>query len=321
MAGLTGAMLKMKDAAREALKAQLSAALAEVDSNIERKRKQSATYGKGRELLGDAGLGPTLDDIDREAQVLDKQRSAIILQLRALAADRYEGFTGGETPKVPGTVPQGSAVLPEVEEAEDEKVARAKADLARNLHQLRLQQIEDETERELAAIKERYDHELAELERLAKEKGETVDQATLDMHWEARGLEYDSVHRKRQAEIDQADAEQARRNEELALQLKHEGRDLEREMLALEEERALAEAEKAGANLAAVREEYDLRRQIAERAAAAREEAGKRSRAAGTFSAYEVVGLGTRSLQERIASATERTAKAVERRQQDARYK
>jgi len=324
--GEATAWSRLVKARREAALAALKAELAEIDTNINLKRKQTGRYGAGHWLLGQTGLGPTLEDLEREVQNLDLNRSAVIQKMRAINGDdetaaraamtgSEAGATGGAGSGSAGGAGNGGARAVAQTAADEEEKLRER------LHDLRIAQIEDETQRELDAITARYDRELAEMERAAKEKGKTLSQTTLDLHHEARGMEYDAVHQKAQAALDEANANRRLHNEELALELQYEGAELEREMLALEERRALEAAERAGENLDLVREEYHLRRQIAERAASAREEASERLRTAGTFSPFEVSGLGTRSLQERIASATERTAKAVERRQQDARYK
>lgn len=217
-----------------------------------------------------------------------------------------------------------------IAEAERLELAEVAADVARKtaaererqeheLALLRIELIEDVAERERATIEENF--RFASLHAAPAERAglAALRAAELDVaaaREAARGreaAEHEALRARQAAEAAAArDADRRWEVAELELRTKYKGIELEKQLLALQEQRTLAAAEAAGENLDLVRQEFELRRRLA--AAAAAVAAGPRSAVSGTFNAAVLFGLGAGgSTQERIARATERSANDLQR--------
>lgn len=236
-------------------------------------------------------------------------------------------------------------------------------DWARRVHQLRLQQIEDEHARAAALTREKYDHEISE----AKRAGATIvelmtiaqaeqlelqavatdaarkhrieaerwehelavlriegiedaaarERALVEENYRFRTLhagpdEAAALAAQRAAELELADAHEAARLRqaaaeigardadrratiaELELRAQYEGIELERKLLELQEQRAIAAAIAAGEDVDLVRREFELRKRLLDAAQAAREEREPTRSVMGTFSSAALFGLGLR---------------------------
>jgi len=185
--------------------------------------------------------------------------------------------------------------------------------MAERLHQLRIEQIEDEEKRELAAIKHKYDLLWKEAERL---HAATADLAA------AEQAEMDAAHKRarerREAEEKRAAEEQAARMADLDQQIARErimatkkGLDQQMALLDIELAQQLKEA-KTAAEQARLEELYELKRQNL-LAGQQMDQLAQRITTVGTFSPMALWGLAGRGPMERTAAATEQTAKNTKR--------
>ena len=107
----------------------------------------------------------------------------------------------------------------------------------------------------------------------------------------------------------EADQSRTQNIEDLRLQTTLKGKDLEEAMLNLEYRRAMEAAKAAGENLSLVKEEFELRGKALDL-----EWAEKNKQVlgtAGTFNAAAMLGLQAGGVDDRIAAATEKTAKEL----------
>jgi len=301
--GMATAQERLNEAMRQAEIQEVEADVAELRNNLgELLKEGQATAGvKASVLKALTGFGPGLSGKEKLAEmerlggdieVIGKRLLASQARLRAL-----QGGAGGLAGEAEGG-PAGAGFVPEAGGAEE--------DWIRRLTQLRLQQIEDQRAREIALINERYDHEMAKAQEALATK------ETLDAIEEARRLEIAKV-------VADAEKQAAQERDRLVEDLARDIRDIQIDLLPDEQEREFArladryqelieQAKNAGPEaLAQVDEWFRLRQeQIAAGSQAAAEQA---TSVRGTFSAYAVGGLGTGSATERIAKATEETAK------------
>lgn len=108
-----------------------------------------------------------------------------------------------------------------------------------------------------------------------------------------------------------SDAERTASIEELRLRTQYEGAELERRLLDLQEKRAIEAARAAGERVDLVEQEYALRR-----AAEAAQQAATytlKTEAAGTFNVAALQSLVAGGVQDRIAAATQETARNTKR--------
>jgi len=117
--------------------------------------------------------------------------------------------------------------------------------------------------------------------------------------------------RDRALSAQRSDVQRIQSIEELRLRTQYEGADLERRLLDLQEKRALDAARAAGERLDLVQQEFALRRA----ADAARDAATYtlRTETAGTFNVAALQSLVAGGVQDRVAAATEQTAKNTKR--------
>jgi hypothetical protein len=153
---------------------------------------------------------------------------------------------------------------------ETEKVrqqfARQRADneerMLHELEMIRIGGIQDEYQREVAAINARYDFET----RLAERKQDWRAAEILDQQ---RAAELAQAAAREKLRADEKAREIARSNkavsddiEESKLRAKLKGRELDTALLELQRRRAIEEARAAGANVALVKEQFEWRRRI-----------------------------------------------------------
>jgi TP901 family phage tail tape measure protein len=237
----------------------------------------------------------------KQIEALERKMAPLEIRREALLQDDVGAVTGE------GRGPAGPAEEKEKELGNAEDIAKARKDWAKKLHELRMQHIDDEFERERTQILERYGKALLDEKNFG----------AADVIMKARDTELAGVdRRKAKAEAEEAkkaanEAErlrtaieqgnQARRErvEELNLRRRFEGLDLEQKMLDLEEKRALLSAKVAGERLDLVKQEYDLRRQILEAAGGAQEATAQAARSGVmqtmSASALNRMGIGAGS--------------------------
>lgn len=161
-----------------------------------------------------------------------------------------------------------------------------------------LAQIDNEHERDLAEIRQRYaeliKNAASEEERRALEDamGKEIDAA-------------DAVYGKRQAAANQQLDDEYMKT---AIQYSLHGRDQQLALLRLEREQAMRDAAKTGADTTKIDEIYNLKELIASRSATS-DVFGQQS--GGTFSAQAAALMGQGTAQERTAKATEETARTL----------
>lgn len=264
--------------------------------------------------------------VRRQQEVL-RQYEDRLTKIRELLR-QIHAIQGGDTGALAGRsdatgLPPGPEVAP-LPDFSGEDMMRQAEDWARRVHQLRLELIQDEHERETALLNERYDHEVE----LAKANSDMIAQIE-----EARGLELQALALKNQQAIalsQQQAAEQAAQMQEqinadnrgeqqtvdeLRLRIMKKGMDLELGLLDMQERRALEDARARGLDLSLVNEEFELRRKMLmdaiSSAAVDRLQSFIESR--GTFQKSTGALLGLRASQpiETLVKYSEQTAKAT----------
>jgi len=279
---------------------ELKTRLGEVTQEIEELQgrianlKEAQTKGVGfRARVGLMLRGQSLEEliIERENQLraLEMERSKLnqqIAERKAEQADEQERL-GREMEKLQG---------------EQQAAARAGLEqrLQDRLHQLRIQQIEDEEQRAVESIRYRYDQLRKEAMKVGADL-QKIDEAEIA---EYEAIEADS-RRRREAEEKRAAEERAAYNADLDQQIARErimatkeGLERDLALLELERKQAIEEARRLGADVAKVNELYDLKRQNL-LAGEGIEEATRRLSARGTFSAFGLWGFGAASPLER----------------------
>jgi hypothetical protein len=252
----------------------------------------------------------TAEDAERlaEAQARVRKEEEELARLRGQAATAKAGKEAeGEAP---GAEPEPTAALDLEEETRAKEAAKWREELAERIHRLRLEQIEDEQDRELALLNEKYNRE----QELARAQGKT-DEDLWNLE-KARELEIEAIRKKY---ADQAAEEAKRAAEErgrAAADLEGEIRRAEIEaqmtglekdlaLLDLEREEAKRQAEELGFDPERIERLFDLRRQILAQRGAGGEAIQS---VVGTFSAFAERIFGGRSTAERTAKAAEKTA-------------
>jgi len=275
---------------------------------LERARRDEARWGRGETPFLKSLEKAYLEEIaeyDRLKREL-KESFARIFELEGIGTVK-----GPEEIGAPGAAPGEEA---EEAEALAEKRAGFTEQLDREIHQLRLQAIEDEYSREITATK----HKWAEERRRLKEAGATREQiAKAEL---AERLELENIvnreRKRRQQEMRRELDEQARRREELEeniarerIKLTKKGLARDLALLELELKKTLREAEELGLDPAKLRKWFALRAEVM-RVTAAPAIAAARISVAGTFGARALAGLGMgRNPVERTARATEEMAR------------
>jgi hypothetical protein len=258
----------------------------------------------------------SLPRLDEKAAHIQATLKRLREELQKIKSGDLETLTGGKERQ---RQPDGAS--PE-DAREAERRAERKAEFEQNaaekLHHLKLQQIKDEYLREIALINEKYDAELAKAQELG---------ANMDSIQEARRVEIEAAERKqkqredeerkkkeeeeRRAEEDRADfvasMEDQTQREEINAKMK--GVEREKALLKMEEEKALAEARAKGVDEAFVKEQFARRAALLDMAAPEKDDFQSKLSASGTFSAWAAPGMGGGRQLDRIALATEETAK------------
>ncbi len=284
LVGFGEAQKRVNEQMRSAAEAQLKAALAEKASNIHNlnTERQSPWHRMGRGAAG-GGLfrrdaadkeAQRVADVDLRLQKERAERDMIRARLRALGAGDAAAVTGQAEPT--GAADLQSRIAADEDAAQ--RAAAQEAEWLRRLHRLRLEQIADERQRELALIDEQYEHELAR----AKEAAAT--QATLDAIAASRELARSALEQKLDAEaagererqekesaereerrrqsISESDSDRKRTIEELRIETTLEGPEKDRALLALQRQREMEQAQAAGEDTALVEQVYDLRAKL-----------------------------------------------------------
>jgi len=300
LVGMAEAQKKLNAAMRANQVMELENALEEIDANIKKlKRKRRMAYGAG---IGAGYLYNKWEDTSGkiEMQVRNAER------MRKRLADIRSGAGTDKPAALSARIAKGKT---DAAAAKAEAIATVKelADLDRRIHRLKLQQIDDERQRELALMHNRYDDEIAR----AKQNHQIINKLNLARFAEEANIR--KKHAARYAQEQKRRAEQRATEEadlqhqiaQLQIQATRKGRDRELGLIELEEQRALARAKELGLDEALVRRVFALRRQLVSgRAAAATEMAS-----IGSFSAGGLRGVfGGQNLAERAAKAAEATA-------------
>jgi len=181
-----------------------------------------------------------------------------------------------------------------------QKRRREQMDIEHELAILKADLIEDGYKREVALIEENHRHAMA----LAKEAGDAGQESLAN---DRRAIQRVVAARREAARLagEHANVQFANQRrtesiEELRLRTMHEGVELQRELLDLEEQRALIAAKAAGESLKLIQEEFDLRRGLLD----VGESTTSRLSSIGTFNPFELRGLGAGTATDRIARNT-----------------
>jgi len=319
--GLAGAQAKLNDRMREAAALEIQAAIAEEEYNQDQIQGEKESFWLSR-IFSDA-------EARRQAK-LNKQQQVHLLRLIALKK-RLEEVTSapaGAAPSaaVTGAVPGGSqGVLGLEADADALKKIQSETDRwQREAHRQKLQAIEDEHLREMALLNERYQTEIENARKLGSEteteglvsaitNARLIERNRLQDEyvrkiWEAKAAE------RQAAEKERTNIDDTRRAdiEELSLRAKYKGVELEKQLLKLEEQRAIVAARASGASLLLIMKQFALRKKLLNMDVADSLQSAVTTR--GTFNAAALQGLqGSDSTQKQIAEAAVETKKDIKK--------
>lgn len=217
-------------------------------------------------LRRDGGEGNSRRNLQRLQR--DREQLEQELQRMEQLQERFNALRRGDS-----AAEESPAEIADTEIESQAEVGDEAERWARRVHQLKLQNIEDEFERDMALIDERYDYELqqagdnaAAIEQIEKARELELERVR-DQHRqrrldeEKRAAEEAARHRER---IDRLDQNQHRNVEELRLRTQLEGKELEEELLRMRERHALEDAD-PDQDLDAIREAFRLRRELLRR--------------------------------------------------------
>ncbi len=175
---------------------------------------------------------------------------------------------------------------------------------ADRLAALRADLVEGDFAHQMAVIDAEYSARI----RRAYELGKTNEAMTLA---EEAALKKKKALQDRQRSIDDANKSRTASIEELRIRAGATGIEQERQLLALEERRALLEAEKKGESLDLVRQEFDLRRQILEMEQASHKDSSVLSFDADLINRQFAAAFSVEAVQANAARATAAGASIV----------
>lgn len=344
--GLSEAQQALNAAMQAAAIADVQAQLAENDRNLDVLREQQSagwlrygadtvtntvTWGNGTDLVGDHIRGKGED-----LMVQMRKREALLLRLKALQQNEQSALTGNPTAAADDSA---EGIRQRIQKSDE--AAKEEQRWDRQAHELRLSMIEDEYNRDIALINNRYDLERQRLEEIGAD--------TLKME-EARQIELDKAYaksQKRLADERKAKEEQAKRErEEAERAAKDETQrrrdawqmwmDMRASALETEADALQRSGDKEGATarrdeakrVREQREDYDLEQRmddlrLSDKQRETLRELRRRQRDAeaqqavpekvfssmGTFNSAAIQSLQGNPVQSRIAKATEETAK------------
>jgi len=327
VSGLAGAMTTLADAMQQVVDVQLQGALIEARRNLRELQKEREASGKslmtGLTTFATWVTGGDVDAgiramIDREREAAD-QIVAIQRRLDDVRSGRAGALTGGAEAGGAGAPAGGLA-------AEAERAAQAQAETERSLLdrlvRLKIEAHEDEHERALALIRQRYDEERRQME-VQGASAEALhrlqlarDQELTNARMEHQRDLFDEAERQAQDwYADQqrhADVEQRLRDEIERQEIENTltGADRERALLDLERRRRLGEAD-TDEQRGLIDRLYAIRDQAIQ---AADEITTRLSAGPGTFGSFRAgASLAVASVAERTARASEQTAENTRR--------
>lgn len=281
LTGMNGAFERMRDLQRDLADMQISSRMLELAENVRLLEREFDNV--------ENNVGPTWGFINQseveraiavEGASIQDRIAAEQAQLRLLQ-QRRESLRSGDVGALSGDASASVSFPSGIDLSGSDSDKRAIEEWTRRVHQLRIEQIEDERERAIAALQEKYDHERT----LAAENTEALGAIE-----QARALELQTLERRFEAEKQRRDQEKADRAAEKAadaaeraaelagdadsrratsigeLEVRATGKtgaELELELLRLRRAAAIEEAKAAGERLDLVEREYDLREEIA----------------------------------------------------------
>jgi hypothetical protein len=325
--GVSEAHKKMLGLMRQATEIELNNELTELRRNMAEMLKEAKAAQERIEWNPLSAEQNRIDDINeamRKHDALYEKARAVQMRLRALQM--------GDEAAMTGDAPNGQAAIEGRIEA-SKAAADMEAQWARRVHQLRLEQIENEHQRDKALITERYQHEWDEavkaqaseatlmairqawsLEIAAADRKAAEDLAKLKREKQEeearRQQEIDEKEKRRKEEIARANKGRRETVEELQLQASGlKGLALEKAMLELQRKRAIEAAKAAGENVALVEEEFALRSQLL--AIAAQAEQAAKIDVQGVFQATNVLGLQAANVSNTWLAKIERNTRSL----------
>jgi len=301
--GMTGAMERLLTAMRQPTIDQLDRETEELRANVREllKEIESREGWRWNPFVNLPRVVSGMGALRSELAPFYKQIQEAQEGMRELQR-RKQALLGGETSALTGAGGAGAGALELPFELGEAQTQQEIDQWLRRVHQLRLQQIADEQDREIALLDERYDHELKLADR---------NSAAIQAIEEARQLETQALRQRfaeqeaaARARLAELDADQLQRVEELRLRaggLKDE--ELQRKLLDLQERHALENAREQGLALDLVRQEFELRRKMLDL-----QEQGRTMQA-------RMASIGTFRGPERLAMGVQSAAKAAEDKQ------
>lgn len=378
---------------RELTAVQLDKEINEIKGNINSLTKEIQNQAERARFTWSA-LGDSINPWGKSNDTADKARIEEIIASEAKRNEQFKKLDeltkrrkrmmGGDTNALTGASPTaGSASVPGVAPTPeaDEQAAQKAEDWARRVHQLRLEMIRDEHQRELALLDEKYDHELAEAEKAGADRKTLQDieasralersnlqrryaeqqmQDELRMRQELDQLRINGIqdqherevaaikskygfeiaqaqrvndlrkaallHEMRAVELQAAQANEAVRLkekalgiaradadrqedvEELKLRATLRGYELERALLQLQRRRALAAAVESGEDASLINKQFDLKERLA---AMDQKRSAPETSISGSFFTQALSGLAGGAPLDAIKKATQETAAYV----------
>jgi TP901 family phage tail tape measure protein len=263
--GMAGAWDRLTGKMREAALFEVGNALRQERQNLDKLATQleelrATTQKWGKFVGGDqADFDALADQIAKQGAKVHKLQ----LQRDALQAGSTSALTGGSATPDPGA---GGDPMAE----RQRQIGKLELDWADKLHQLKLQQIDDEFMRAYELIDLKYKKERdaakaagANLDTLLMiEEARRVELAAAVKREDARVAEAKKRHLEEQAMLQQRIDEQRYQVDRLSLQTQYRGIELQKKLLDLERARALAAAKAEGLRTDLVEKEFRLREQL-----------------------------------------------------------
>jgi len=332
--GLAGAMEALAGAMEKVVQTQLESSLLQARQNLRELQKEREAAGKslmtGLTTFATWAAGGDVDSDIRAMLERESEAARQIVDLEERLTDLRRGktgaLTGGAEAGKAGTVVSGAE---ETAERAAEAQAETEQRLLDRLVRLKIEAIEDEHERAVALLRQRYDEERRQLE-AQNASAEAIHR--LQMAQEQELANARAQHQRdlfAQIEADtrdwyakqerHADAEQRLRDEIARQEIRNTKKGIEQREALLELERRIrfGDAE-MDAERSLIDRLYDLKMQ----AIRAAEDVSSRisTSTRGTFGSFRAgASLAVASVAERTAKAAEQTARNTERLLEEAR--
>lgn len=264
--GFADAQSNVTKQMRKAVEMEIKAQIAERQANVEELQAEMQSVRSWSKAADEKKI----ESLFSQAEAQSQHVRALVERLKALRAGEQAGLTG-ETGAAPGTPGTPGALGGLADQAKLAEAARINEESAKRLHDLKIEQIQDEERRALSAIQAEYAKRLEQAVRVG------ADIAKVEEAYEAERSAIRDKFRKQAAAKDaeeakrRAAAEERTQDDIARLQIETTMKGLEKQLALVELERtkALRDAAETGESATALNRKFDLQRQLAQQGAEA----------------------------------------------------